>query len=69
MKKIINLVTMLVTFGFANACKEISNGWYLNFFNTDTFVQGYEYEIRLFGKGYGKEKDVKDAIEKSFSGY
>lgn len=54
----------------ANAYKEISDGWYTKkVFNPDAVVQGYGYVIRLFGKGYGKEKDVMDAIEKSFTGY
>lgn len=54
----------------ANAYKEISDGWYTKkVFNPDAVVQGYGYAIRLFGKGYGKEKDVMDAIEKSFTGY
>ena len=54
----------------ANAFKDIPDGWYSkNVFNLDAVVQGYAYAISLSGKGYGKEKDVKDAIEKSFTGY
>jgi len=54
----------------ANAFKDIPDGWYSKkVFNSDAAVQGYAYVISLSGKGYGKEKDVKDAIEKSFSGY
>ncbi len=54
----------------ANAYKEIPDGWYTKkVFNPDVEVQGYVYAISLFGKGYGKDKDVMDAIEKSFTGY
>jgi hypothetical protein len=54
----------------ANAYKEVPDGWYSRrVFNSDAVVQGYAYSISLLGKGYGKEEDVKDAIEKSFSGY
>ena len=54
----------------ANAFKDIPDGWYSKeVFNLDAVVHGYAYAISLSGKGYGKEKDVKDAIEKSFSGY
>jgi hypothetical protein len=55
---------------FANAYKEIPDGWYKkNVFNQDAEVQGYAYAVSLSGKGYGKDKDVIDAIEKSFTGY
>lgn len=55
---------------FANPFKEIPDGWYTKkVFNLDATVQGYAYAISLSGKGRGKEKDVKDAIEKSFTGY
>jgi hypothetical protein len=54
----------------ANAYKDIPDGWYSKkVFNLDAVVQGYAYAISLSGKGIGKEKDVKEAIEKSFSGY
>lgn len=54
----------------ANAYKEVSDGWYTKMiFNPDAVVQGYAYAFSLSGKGYGKEEDVIDAIEKSFSGY
>jgi hypothetical protein len=54
----------------ANAYMEIPNGWYTQMvFNPDAGVQGYVYAISLSGKGYGKEKDVKDAIEKNLIGY
>jgi len=54
----------------ANAYKDVPDGWYTRrVFNPDAVVQGYAYAISLSGKGYGKEKDVKDAIEKSFKGY
>jgi hypothetical protein len=54
----------------ATAFKDIPDGWYTRkVFNSESVVEGYGYAIDLSGKGYGKEKDVKDAIEKSFSGY
>jgi len=54
----------------ANAYKDVPDGWYTRrVFNPDAVVQGYAYAISLSGKGYGKEKDVKDAIEKTFKGY
>lgn len=47
----------------ASAFKDIPDGWYSKkVFNLDAVVQGYTYVISLPGKGYGKEKDVKDAI-------
>jgi len=66
-------ITNDATFSFyvlANAYKEIPDGWYTKkVFNPEAVVQGYAYVISLSGKGYGKDKDVKDAIEQSFSGY
>ncbi len=54
----------------ANAFKEIPDGWYTKkVFNLESVVQGYAYVFSLSGKGYGKEKDVKEAIEKTFIGY
>ena len=54
----------------ASAYKEIPDGWYTQqIFNPDAIVQRYLYAISLSGKGKGKEKDVKDAIEKTFTGY
>jgi len=54
----------------ASAFKDIPDGWYSKkVFNLDAVAQGYAYVINLSGKGYGKEKDVKDAIEKTFAGY
>ena len=57
-------------FVYANSFKDIPDGWYSKkVFNLESIVQGYAYAIGLSGNGYGKEKDVKDAIEKSFTGY
>jgi hypothetical protein len=54
----------------ASAFKDIPDGWYSKkVFNLDAVVQGYAYVISLSSKGYGKEKDVKEAIEKAFAGY
>jgi len=55
---------------FANAYKEVPDGWYTQkVFNPDATVEGYSYAINLSGKGNGKEKNIIDAIEKSFTGY
>jgi hypothetical protein len=52
------------------AFKEVPDGWYTkNVFNADAVIQSYAYLITLSGRGYGKETDVKEAIEKSFSGW
>ena len=54
----------------ASAFKDVPDGWYSKkVFDLDAVVQGYAYAISLSGKGSGKEKDVKDAIEKAFVGY
>jgi hypothetical protein len=66
-------ITNDATVGFyviANAFKDIPDGWYSKKgFDLDAIVQGYAYTISLLGKGSGKEKEVKNAIEKTFSGY
>lgn len=54
----------------ASAFKNIPDGWYSKkVFDLDAIVQGYAYVISLSAKGYGKEIDVKDAIEKALAGY
>jgi hypothetical protein len=54
----------------ANAFKEVQDGWYSKrVLDIDASVQGYAYAINLSGKGYGKEKEVKEAIEKTFTNY
>ena len=54
----------------ANAYVEVPNGWYSEqVFNPNANIRGYSYKINLLGKGYGKEKEVKEAIEKSFVGF
>jgi hypothetical protein len=54
----------------ADAFKETTVGWYSQkVFNAESIVQGYAYVVSLAGKGYNKEIIVKDAIEKSFTGY
>jgi hypothetical protein len=55
---------------FASAFKDVPDGWYSKkAFNLDAGVQGYGYVISLTRKGNGKQKEVKDAIEKTFAGY
>lgn len=55
---------------FADAFKEVPEGWYTKrVFNSDAVVTGLLYKISPSGKGYGKEKDIQDAIEKIFVGY
>lgn len=52
------------------AFQDVQDGWYTKkVFNPNAIVQGFAYAVNLIGKGYGKEKDVKDAIEKSFNGF
>ncbi|MFZ4707347.1 MAG: WG repeat-containing protein [Bacteroidales bacterium] len=50
--------------------KEVSDGWYTKkVFNPSAKNSGYAYVISLSGKGYGKEKNVADEIEKSLTSY
>lgn len=52
------------------AYKKVPDGWRTKkVFNEDAEVQGYAYAISLSGKGYGKDQDVIDAIERSLTGY
>jgi len=54
----------------ANAYKEVPDGWYTRrILNLDAAIESYVYMISLTGKGYGKEKEVKSEIEKTFKGY
>jgi hypothetical protein len=55
---------------FASAYMEIPDGWYSKFvFNPDASIDGFAYEIKIGGRGTGKEKDVLQAIEQSLDGY
>lgn len=68
--EIINNDASVSFYVIANAFKDIPDGWYSKrVLNLESVVQGYAYVISLRGKGYGKEKDVKDAIEKTFTVY
>ena len=52
----------------ANAYNEVVDGWYTKkVFNPSAQVRAYSYSIKLSWKRRGKEKLVKNAIEKSFT--
>ncbi|HQQ21333.1 MAG TPA: WG repeat-containing protein [Bacteroidales bacterium] len=51
---------------FANAYEEVDGDM---IFNPNADIQGYAYRIDLSGRGNGKAKDLKDAMERSLSGY
>jgi len=54
----------------ADAFTEVPDGWYTrNVFDKNAVVNGYAYLINLSGRGRGREKDVRDAIEKTLTGY
>jgi hypothetical protein len=54
----------------ANAYSEVPDGWYTRkVFNPAAEIQGFGYILNLYGKGIGKEEEVKEEIEKSFKGY
>lgn len=57
-------------FILSNAFNEIPDGWYTKkVFNNNAIVNGFIYSINLFRKAIGKEKEVKTALENSFSDY
>lgn len=46
-----------------------SDGYYDYTFNSDFKPEGFSYSVSLSGKGIGKEKSLKEEIEKSLIGY
>lgn len=66
-------ITNDATYNFyviANAfTMEDRNGFLSKTLNATSKANGFAYTINLSGKGNGKEKEVKEAIEKTFSGY
>lgn len=54
----------------ANSHKEVEDGWYLvSVFNPAAPITGFNYSIKLYGKGNGKADQVLAAIEKGIKGY
>ena len=55
---------------YANPYKDVPDGWYTQkVFDPTASIKAFAYTISLYGKGAGKEKEVRDAIEKSLTGY
>lgn len=68
-----NPISNDVSYGFnivTEAYNNVQVGFYMqSVFNPEAKIDGLIYYINFHGKGYGKQKDVRDAIEKSLSGY
>lgn len=66
-------VTRDVSYNFyvmAEAYLNVRDGWNTKtVFNPNAIVQGFAYVFDLEGKALGREKEVMEAIEKSFTGF
>lgn len=66
-------VTNDASYSFSVVAKpftEEPDGWYTKkVFNPDAKVGGFVYNINLSGRGFGKAKNLREALEKSFVGY
>ncbi|MDO9255158.1 MAG: WG repeat-containing protein [Bacteroidales bacterium] len=66
-------ITNDATIGFSIlgvVSKDVSDGWYSKkVFDASAKVNGFAYDIHLMGNGFGREKNVIEAIEKSLTGY
>ncbi len=68
-QKITNDAT-LSFYVLGDVTKEVTDGWYSQrVFNPNAKTTGYAYIITLSAKGYGKEKNVVEEIEKSLTSY